>query len=152
VLKSTILDLLVAAGVVVPIKQVFSQILKIANTILQKMDQLIRTKDRGRTADLFEDISACLSAVSAEIRAGGVPYGRCGELIHFSQTLSNGIRETVGDAEADRLSRTLAAAYNVEQAAIDLHDSDEVEKQKCLREIEEASGKFQAAAKLVRLG
>jgi hypothetical protein len=87
VLKSTILDLLVEAGVVVPIKAVFSQILKIANTILEKADQLVRAKDRKRMAELFEHISASLSDVSTEIRAGRVPYGQCA-LLHYSQNLS----------------------------------------------------------------
>jgi hypothetical protein len=61
------------------------------------------------------------------------------------------VREAVGDAEADRLSRALVSAYNVEQVALDLRESDDAEKELCLKEIEEASGKFHAAAMLVRM-
>jgi hypothetical protein len=39
----------------------------------------------------------------------------------------------------------------VEQVALDLRESDDAEKELCLKEIEEASGKFHAAAMLVRM-
>jgi len=154
VLRSSILDLLAEAGVVTPIERIFNKILETANSLLEKSGVLGRA-DRQRRMDmaqLFENISGCLTAVSHEIRAGRVPHGKCGELLGYAEELPKKIREELGNDRAEELGRTLGSAYNVEGVAMGLqHVGNAAEKEPYLKEIEEASGKFQALANLVKV-
>lgn len=134
---------------------IFGTILDVARSLLGVSDQL-RGADRQRRGDmaqLFDSISECLAAVSTEIRAGGVPHGRCAELSHYAQALPDLVAPQLGDARARELGETLFSAYNVEAVAIGLQEvEDQSEKEPYLAKIEEASGKFRALANLTRAG
>ncbi len=128
----------------------FKDILEVAKRLLGLSDAL-RTAERQRRqdmADLFEKVSVCLSTVSSEIRMGGVPHGRCGELEMYAQELPTVIRKEVGDLRATELGKMLRSAHRVEDMAVRL--SGAANKEPFLQEIEEASGKFQALANIVR--
>ena len=133
----------------------FRTILEVARSLLGMSDQL-RAADRQRRGDmahLFEQIGGCLIAVSTEIRAGGVPHGRCAELRQYATALPDLVRDELGDAQAQDLGATLLSAYDVERVAMELHQVEHAaQKEPYLAEIEEASGKFRALANLVRLG
>lgn len=127
-------------------------ILEVVKSLLGLSDQL-RSAERQRRAEmtaLFESISSCLATVSSEIRMGKVPHGKCGELITYAQALPDVIRNEVGDAKATELGSVLHSAYNVEGLAMEI--SKVVDKEPYLKEIEEASGKFQALANIVGVG
>ncbi len=134
---------------------IFKTILDVSKSLLGLKDQL-RTADRERRGDmagLFTQISDCLSAVSTEIRSGGVPHGRCGELQLYAQELPDKIRKEVGDEKAQDLGELLFHAYNVESVAMNLHQLENAsEKEPYLAQIEEASGKFRALANLMKAG
>ncbi len=134
---------------------IFKTILDVAKSLLGMSDQL-RSAERQRRmdmAELFEKISGCLAAVSSEIRAGRVPHGRCSELLQYGEALPDKVREELGEDRAKNLGSTLRSAYNVERVAMGLqHVHEAAEKEPYLKEIEEASGKFQALASLVRVG
>jgi len=128
----------------------FKTILELAKALFGLSDQL-RAADQQRKkeiADLFDRISACLATVSGEIRMGKIPHGKCGELMTYADELPDVIRTEVGDTKADELGKRLRSAYNVEGAALEL--SDVSDKEPYLKEIEEASGKFQALANIIR--
>ena len=149
VLRSAIYDLLVEAGVVSPIMNVFKVIHEVANLLSARRERLARAERQRKTdmANLFERISGTLMDVSCEIRAGNLPHGKCGLLIGYAQELPDKVREEVGRHKAKEYGRTLSSAYNVEGAAMGLQPA---ETEPYLKEIEEASGKFQALANLVR--
>ena len=134
---------------------IFKTILDVAKSLLGMSDQL-RAGERQRRqdmADLFQKISGCLVAVSTEIRTGGVPHGRCAELEQYAHALPSLVEAELGSARADELGQTLHSAYNVESVAMNLqrvHDTGERERH--LAQIDEAAGKFQALANLVRVG
>ena len=134
---------------------IFKTILDVAKSLLGMSEQL-RSANRERRSDmshLFEQISNCLVAVSTEIRAGGVPHGRCAELEQYARELPGLVRDELGETRAQELGDTLLSAYNVQSVAIDLQQvEDAQQKESFLAEIEEASGKFRALANLVRLG
>ena len=134
---------------------IFGTILDVAKSLLGLSDQL-KSADRQRRGDmaqLFESISECLVAVSTEIRAGGVPHGRCGELAHYAQALPDLVAPELGDDRARELGQTLFSAYNVESVAMGLQEvADDQEKAPHLAKIDEASGKFRALANLIRVG
>jgi hypothetical protein len=128
----------------------FRTILELAKSLFGLSDQL-RAADHQRKkeiADLFDSISSCLATVSSEIRMGKIPHGRCGELMTYADELPGIIRAEVGNAKADELGKKLRSAYNVEGAALELKDVSD--KEPYLQEIEEASGKFQALANMIR--
>jgi hypothetical protein len=152
VLRSSILDLLVRAEVVSALDE-FKRLHEVSSALSRESERL-RTAERERRMDmatLFEFIGRCLTAVSGEIRAGGVPHGRCAELFRYAQGLPDKIRKELGDDEAERLGLMLLSAYNVEGVAINLRDVH-AEKESSLKEIDEAAGEFQALSNLVRLG
>ena len=132
---------------------IFGTILDVAKSLLGLSDQL-RTADRQRRGDmatLFGSISDCLAAVSTEIRAGGVPHGRCGELAQYAMMLPGLVAPELGDEKANELGETLHSAYNVESVAMGLQEVvDDQEKEPYLAKLEEAGGKFRALANLVR--
>ena len=104
-------------------------------------------------AELFESISECLEAVAAEIRAGGVPHGRCGELAQYAESLPELVAVELGQTRAEELGETLFSAYNVESVAIGLQGvADAEEKAPYLAQLDAASGKFRGLANLVRAG
>ncbi len=127
-------------------------ILGVAKSLLGLTDKLQAAEQarKEKIASLFEKISDCLVGVSSEIRIGNVPHGRCNELITYAHELPDLIRANVGDQKADELGQTLHSAYNVERMAMDI--SAVADKESCLKEIEEASGKFRALANIVRAG
>jgi hypothetical protein len=153
VLRSSILDLLAQAGVVTQIMLVFKDILRTANSLLERSGLLSRAERERRVAmaELFEKISGCLTSVSSEIRAGRVPHGKCSEVLQYALALPD--MKELSDAQAEELGRTLRSAYDAKGAAIGLKDiSNAAEMEPYLKDIDEASGKFQALANLVRFG
>ena len=150
--RSSILDLLVQAEVVSALDD-FKSLHEVSRSLSRESERLRRAKRDRRMdmASLFERISGCLSAVSGEIRAGGVPHGRCSELFAYAEHLPGKVSEELGNDEAQRLGRTLRAAFNVEGLATRLRDVS-ANKDPHLKEIDEAAGEFQALANLVRVG
>jgi hypothetical protein len=152
ILRSSIFDLLVQAEVVSALDD-FKSLHEVSRSLSREAEQL-RRAERDRRMDmaqLFEQISDCLTAVSSEIRAGRVPHGKCRELFSYAQRLPDKIRKELGDEEAERLGSMLLSAYNVEGVAVRLPDVL-AEKEPYLKEIDEAAGEFQALANLVRVG
>jgi hypothetical protein len=153
ILRSSILNLLIDAGVVTALDD-FKRLHEVANSLSEKSDQL-RSAERQRRmdmAELFASISACLTAVSSEICAGNVPHGRCAELFRYAQALPDKIRKELGDDEAERLGYKLVSAYNVEGVSSRILQDVHADTTPYLKEIDEASGEFQALANLVKLG
>jgi hypothetical protein len=153
VLRSSILDLLVRAGVVTALDE-FKRLHEVASSLSEKSDRLRSAERQRRTdmAELFTSIGACLEAVSGEIRAGNVPHGRCAELFRYARALPDKVRKELGDEEAEQLGRKLMSAYNVEGAAIPRLEDVQADTKPYLKEIDEASGEFRALANLVKLG
>jgi hypothetical protein len=135
--------------------EIFKIILDVAKSLLGISDQLRKADQQRRTdlANLFEQISDTLVAVSTEIREGGIPHGRCAELQQYSAELPALLKDELGESRAQELGETLFSAYNVESVAMNLQQvMDDQEKEPYLAQIEEASGKFRALANLVRVG
>jgi hypothetical protein len=107
-----------------------------------------RAERKAAVATLFEKISDCLAAVSAEIRIGNVPHGKCAEIITYAEELPEVVRAEIGSEKADELGRALQEAHSVEGLANDLNAIED--KEYYLRDIEEAAGKFRALAHLTR--
>jgi hypothetical protein len=131
---------------------VAKNILDVVKSLLGLSEQLkgAERQRRADMADLFEKISDCLAATSGEIRAGGVPYGRCSMLITYAQTLPGVIDREIGRERAKELGDMLYSAYDVEGLAIRIASS--LDREGYLAQIEEASGKFRALADLIRVG
>jgi hypothetical protein len=130
---------------------VFETILTVAKVALGLSDQLraANVEKREKIAKLFEQIGVCLTNVSAVIRDGGVPYGSCTELETYADELPGLLEKELGDAKARELGAALAAAHNTEGGAIHLRGVSD--REPYLQHIEEAAGKFQALAHLIRV-
>jgi hypothetical protein len=127
-------------------------ILDTAKVLLGLADQL-KTADLQRRTDmasLFDAISACLASTTAEIHAGEIPHGRCGELMAYADALPSLAATTLGETRADALGRQLHAAHGVERLAAQIVAAPDREPH--LADLEEASGHFRALANLLRAG
>jgi hypothetical protein len=131
---------------------VFEKILNVAKAAMGLSDQFraAQSEKKEKIAKLFEQIGDCLIKVSAEIRAGRVPHGSCNELSTYAQELPVLLSKELGDTKARQLGEDLDAAHNTEAGAIDLRGEDDPEPY--LQRLEEAAGKFQALANLIRVG
>lgn len=127
-------------------------ILEVVRGLLGASDDLRKgsRERRAHMAALFESVSTCLAATAAEIRAGGVPHGRCAELITYAQELPSKVDREMGVQRAQELGAQLHAAYSVEGLALAI--AEDPEKEPHLASLEEASGKFLALARLVQVG
>jgi hypothetical protein len=127
-------------------------ILDAAKTLLGLADQLKASdrQQRADMADLFDKISVCLASTSSEIRAGGIPHGRCGELMMYADSLPPLAEGALGEEKAKALGVQLHSAYAVEQLAAQIAKAADQEPH--LAALEEASGKFRALANLLRAG
>jgi len=128
-------------------------ILEVVKSLLGLSEKLAAAKRQRREnmAALFEKISSCLASVSSEIRMGKVPHGKCYELETYAQELPDAIRVEVGDDKATELGNTLLSAHRVERLAMEINELAEEDKEPLLKDIEEASGRFQALANIVRV-
>lgn len=127
------------------------QLLDLAKNLLSMGDKLraAQKERRAEMAALFLSVSQCLALVSAEIRAGQVPHGRCGELSMYATMLPAAVQDELGPVEADRLGELLQSAHDVEGMAIQITGPG---RDTQLALIEEASGKMAALANMVRVG
>jgi hypothetical protein len=130
--------------------KITENLVEAAKLVIGVLDKLRAAKREHKNdiANLFEEISACLATVSSEIRMGNVPSGKCGQIITYAEELPKLIKKDVGKAKAEQIGKTLHSAYNVEQLAMTIHKL--ADKESYLRSIEEASGKFQAFANILR--
>jgi hypothetical protein len=95
------------------------------------------------------DISDTLVEVSAAIRLGGDPHGKCGEIVGYADLLEKMFRSIVGRKNAKKLSEQLHSSYQVEQLAIKMKRVKN--KEKYLSKLEEAGGKFRAVGRMLRV-
>jgi len=106
--------------------------------------------NRDRTADYLAAVGATLAEIAAEIGAGRVPYGKCGELSIHAQRFAARMSDALGAPEAARLAKVLDECQNVERMAAELASAEQAREQ--VAAIAEASGLFTATALVVRAG
>ena len=149
--RSSILDLLVKAEVVSALDD-FKILHEVSRSLSRESARLQRAHRDRRTdmATLFEHIGQCLGAVADEIRANGVPHGRCKQVFTYGQRLPDKVRQELGDAEADRLGNLLLSVFDVEGLAMRLQTVSQ-EKGAYLQDIDEAAGEFRALAHLLTI-
>lgn len=128
ILRSSIFDLLVRAEVVSALDD-FKRLHEVSRSLSRESERL-RRAERDRRMDMAKLFD---------------------ELFAYANRLPDKIRKELGDDEAQRIGSMLRSAYNVEGVAMRLQVVP-AEKERYLREIDEAAGEFQALANLVRLG
>lgn len=130
-------------------KKVVTGMLDVAKGIIELIPKLqaARREKRLRISQLMGEISECLVSVSAEIRVGNVPHGKCGQLVGFADELPRAIQSITGKRRARELGMQLHAAHRVEELAVRL---DRIQnKEPYLAKLEEAGGKFRAVARVL---
>ena len=130
-----------------------SNLLKIATSLfgLFKGAAAIDKAKAEGLAGLSEKISGCLVATSTALRAGQVPHGECAKLLMYSEELPALLSGVVRDDVAEGLAELLRESHRVEglsvQIAADLSTSATH-----IAHLDEAAGRFQACADLLRAG
>ena len=106
-----------------------------------------RQEDREKVSELFTHIGHLLHETYMELEKGNYPHGHCRQIEIFGEKIKSDFKKQLGDAEAEKLGNLLIEANQVErlQAAL---NSGEVTKRELIK-LEEASGEFLAASKLI---
>jgi hypothetical protein len=125
-------------------------IVEVARAVLQLATGVSAvTRDRkDRLADLLANISKTLAQASSELKTGATPHGSCAKLLEYSEQLARALNGFVPQQKAEELGDTLRSSYAVESLAISLQNSPD--KPANLSALDEAAGKFEAAAELLR--
>jgi hypothetical protein len=105
-----------------------------------------KEEDRKKVAELFEHIGNLLHSTYVELENGQYPYGHCRQIEIFAEKMKKDLKNILGD-NADRLGNLLLAAHKVEGLAREI-SSGNIDKKELIK-IEESSGEFLAASKLM---
>ena len=126
-----------------------STILSVAKALFGLRSQLreAHRERRDRIAVYFETVSRTLAEVSATLREGQVPHGKCAEMATYARQLADTIGDEIGQDDVARLASDLEQAHEVEMlfAFNALPDRDDR-----LSKLDEASGVFMALAVSLR--
>ncbi len=107
---------------------------------------------RERLAVLLEQISDTLSETSARLRKRQIPYDACAKLSEYAEELGERLKGVIPEKRATALVANLHSANSIRELAAKLLDSARPGKSESanLSGLEEAAGKFRAAAHLLR--
>jgi hypothetical protein len=105
-----------------------------------------KEEDHKKEAELFEHIGRLLHSTYLELSNGQYPFGYCKQIEVFAESIKNGFKNQLGP-DAERLGNLLMTAHEVEQLAGEINNG--IIEKKELYKIEESSGSFLAAAKLI---
>ena len=133
--------------------EILNAILELAKSLLGMSDQLkaAERQQKSDLATLFEKIGGSLAATSSEIRSGKTPHNRAEEINTYAEGIFPIASKALGEDKANELKYALESAYWAKLGAFQATSSDLEPDEELLKVIEEASGKFQALANLVRL-
>jgi len=103
--------------------------------------------ERKKVSDLFGYIGTLLHDTYTELEKGNFPYGHCRQIEIFGQRIKADFKKELGEDEARHLGDLLIVAHEVESLQAQFA-SGAVSKDQ-LYKLEEASGEFIAASKLI---
>ena len=106
-----------------------------------------KEEDRRKVAELFDHIGKLLHDTYVELSAGRYPHGHCRQIEIFGEKIKSSFTKQLGNAEAEQLGNLLIEANQVEGLAAQL--SSGTLPQSELIKLEESSGEFIAASKLI---
>ena len=105
-----------------------------------------KEEDRKKVGDLFEHVGQLLHLTYTELNNGQYPYGHCRQIEIFAEGIKQNFQKILG-TDAERLGNLLMAAHEVERLFGEL-GSGNIDKKEIIK-IEESSGEFLAASKLI---
>jgi hypothetical protein len=118
-----------------------------------------KEEDRKKIAELFDHIGKLLHETYVELNNNNYPYGHCRQIEIFGekikgmdsneQSVKSAFPKILGEKEAEKLGNLLITAHEVERLQ-GMLNTGEVDKKE-LYKLEESSGEFIAASKLVMI-
>jgi len=130
------------------------EILLSAGKALFGLRDKLATARQGRkqvVAEFITTIGQTMEDVSAALRQGIYPSGKCAEMKLHAENLVAAIGDLTGKAEATKLADQLKEVWQIEQIYGKLTLSSPEEREKNLRKLDEAAGLFRATAAFVRV-
>jgi hypothetical protein len=77
---------------------------------------------RAKIAAYLRAIATTINAAVAELSAGNVPHGKCGEMFAHAQMLDAEIGDLIGADRAQALTDQLMRAYDIERMLMEVND------------------------------
>ncbi len=102
-------------------------------------------------ANFLDAIAQSLEDTSAQLKSNIYPYGKCQELLIHSQNMVAAIGDLIGEANALGLASQLAEVHRIEQLYGELSANTEIERERKLLVLDQASGQFRATAAFVKV-
>ena len=106
---------------------------------------------RDRLVQYFSDIATLLEEVSALLRTGEYPHGKCAELGALADLMPQTLAGLLPDEDIQTNKDKLRAAHEVELLYSQLDPLMSEESQKRLVELDEAAGQFRALVAHLRV-
>jgi hypothetical protein len=128
-------------------------ILLSAGKALFGLREKLATARQGRkqaVADFIATIGQTMEDVSAALRQGIYPAGKCAEMKLHSENIVTAIGDLVGHDEAVKLAGQLNEVWQIEQLYGELGNKSQ-EAELSLQKLDEAAGLFRATAAFVRV-
>lgn len=120
-------------------------------TVIEMASVLKKKKEeeRKKLSALFNDIGQLLHETFDMLNAGQYPYHHCAQIAEYGRKIKVGFKSMLGKEEAERLGNMLITAHEVERLHAELGSGAVPHSE--LVKLEEASGRFIAASKLILL-
>ena len=110
-----------------------------------------RQDRKALVADFLSALAQTIEDVTGSLRQGIYPGGKCQELLSHALRMEEAIGDLIGTQDAQDLSNKLREIWQIEQLYGELKSESDDKRESRLRLLDEAAGKFRAAAAVVRV-
>jgi hypothetical protein len=130
----------------------FEAFLKVVEALAGYIREYKKAKKERREAiaTLYEQIGLCLANTARRMRIPEYPGGECGNILEFSEGLPDTVGDVIGNKKALEIAKILKKSHKVELEYAKLSQMKPEDRELELAKLDEAAGRFQALAKLIR--
>lgn len=132
-------------------------ILNAAKVVFGFLLSIVRDNDKKRLirkqeiSKYFSELAETIENVAAALREGKYPHGSCEKLLSYSTLTVGTTKDFLGEEQAQYFATQLRKAYTIENLSNDVIGKPEEQQEQNLRLLDEAAGRFRAAAALCRV-
>lgn len=128
-------------------------IFTIAEKVFSLREKLFNSREdeTAKLASWFQSTGDLLSSVAKGLRLDVYPYEKCAQLKYTLDQMSTVLESYLDDREIGEFYSLIESAYRVEQLFGEMRTLTENEREQNIRAIEDAVGKFYAAANFIKL-
>lgn len=131
---------------------IIDSFVNVVKAFLGYKNDLIQQDERNRKkiSEYLLNISNCMAAAYQELVKDEIPHGRCAEMRDYGIMLPDTLGKVIGKEKAEKLSKMIIEAHEVERLAMEFENNLEAKKE--LPKLDEAAGSLRALATSIKAG